>query len=83
MRNLRHHQIMAGVYGICEGDSPEYIWIIERYRGRWYITKDDNVRILGNYDSMEQAKHFLGINLVLKDFAKIHPWESMPNGGTK
>lgn len=82
MRNLQHHRIQSGVYGISEGDSPEYIWIIERYRGRWYISKDENIRILGNYDSLEQAKYFLWIHLVLKAFAKMQPWESIANGGT-
>jgi len=82
MHNLQHHRIQSGVYGISQDDSPEYIWIIERYRGRWYISKDHNVRILGNYDSVEQAKYFLEINLFLKAFAKIQPWESTANGGT-
>ena len=83
MRNLKHHRIMSGLYGISEGDDPAYIWMIERYKGRWYIKNEDDILILGNYDSLEQAMYFLKVNLTIKDFAKIHPWESLANGGTK
>jgi len=81
MRNLQHHQIMAGFYGVSEGDDPTYIWVIERYKGRWYIKDNNDILILGNYDSADQAMDFLKTNLVIKAFAKIHPWESMANGG--
>ena len=82
MRNLQHHRIMSGLYGISEEEDPVYAWIIERYKGRWYIKNNNDIPILRDYDSLEQAMYFLEIHLTLKDFAKIHPWESMANGGT-
>ena len=83
MRKLEYKQLRDFLYEVSEEGSDRK-WLLEEHiiTGRWYVSDDEKV-FIGDYESLEQAKKFLEIHINLKDFAKILPWESMANGGTK